>query len=144
MKNCDLIQAQIVRGKKSDKILSKFNTRYSRGKKMVFKCLLCEFIISDLLKRRVIERCNKEPSTLDPTSLNNGILFGRRDTTKFLKPFHKVTGFNLPVWVSKTLAQKSELDITSTTTIRTLTAKKTKPMSDEAALDGKMFGLTFL
>ena len=64
---------------------------------MVFKCLLCEFIISDLLKRRVIERCNKEPSTLDPTSLNNGILFARRDTTKFLKPFHKVTGFNLPV-----------------------------------------------
>jgi len=62
----------------------------------------------------------------------------------FRKPFHKAKGFNLPVLVSKTLAQKSELDITSTTAIRTLTTKKAKPMSHEAAIDGKMFGLTLL
>ena len=45
------------------KVLSKFNTRYSRGKKMVLKCLLCEFIISNLLEWRVLKGCNKEQST---------------------------------------------------------------------------------
>ena len=49
------------------------------------------------LKWRIIKRCNKEPSTLDQTTLNNGILFAPRDATKFSKRFHKVTDFNLPV-----------------------------------------------
>ena len=56
---------------------------------------------------------------------------------RFRKPFYKAAGVNSPVWVSKTLAQKSELDITSTTAIRTLTVRKTKRMSREAAIEGK-------
>ena len=60
----DTVKHESSEVKKVIKVVSEFNTRYSRRKEMVLKCLLCDFIISDLLKWRVLERCNKEPSTL--------------------------------------------------------------------------------
>ena len=64
--NCHLIQARILKSlkKKVIKVVGKFDTKYSREKEMVLKCLLWEFVISDLLKWLVLKRWNKKPSTL--------------------------------------------------------------------------------
>ena len=53
-----------VKKKKVIKVVGKFDTKYSREKEMVLKCLLWEFVISDLLKWLVLKRWNKKPSTL--------------------------------------------------------------------------------
>ena len=99
-----------------------------------------EFVISDLSKwpfktcnKRVYWKLNFEKK--NQKKIKTVVCLHLRK--RFRKPFYKAAGVNSPVWVSKTLAQKSELDITSTTAIRTLTVRKTKRMSREAAIEGK-------
>ena len=111
---------------------------------MLLKCFLPDFVISDLSKW-VFKKCNKRlywrklwkttTTTTKKTKEKTVVCLHLRK--RFRKPFYKAAGVNSPVWVSKTLAQKSELDITSTTAIRTLTVRKTKRMSREAAIEGK-------
>ena len=99
-----------------------------------------EFVISDLSQwpfktcnKRVYWKLNFEKK--NHKKIKTVVCLHLRK--RFRKPFYKAAGVNSPVWVSKTLAQKSELDITSTTAIRTLTVRKTKRMSHEAAIEGK-------
>ena len=99
-----------------------------------------EFVISDLSQwpfktcnKRVYWKLNFEKK--NHKKIKTVVCLHLRK--RFRKPFYKAAGVNSPVWVSKTLAQKSELDITSTTAIRTLTVRKTKRMSLEAAIEGK-------
>ena len=98
-----------------------------------------EFVISDLSKWP-FKTCNKRvywKLNFEKKNQKKKTVVCLHLRKRFRKPFYKAAGVNLPVWVSKTLAQKSELDITSTTAIRTLTVRKTKRMSREAAIEGK-------
>ena len=98
-----------------------------------------EFVISDLSKWP-FKTCNKRvywKLNFEKKNSKKKTVVCLHLRKRFRKPFYKAAGVNSPVWVSKTLAQKSELDITSTTAIRTLTVRKTKRMSHEAAIEGK-------
>ena len=110
---------------------------------MPLKCFLPEFVISIQSRQTAnqngyLKKCNKRLYWRKLWEKKMVVCLQLRK--RFRKPFYKAAGVNLPVWVSKTLAQKSELDITSTTAIRTLTVRKTKRMSHEAAIEGKFMG----
>ena len=91
-----------------------FNTRYSQEKEGLLKCF----------KWRVFKRCYKERYFVWAQR------YRKSCRNCFIEP-------NVLTYHSKTLAQKSELDITSKFALRTLTARKIKRINHEAAIDGK-------
>ena len=100
-----------------------------------------EFVILDLLKWWVFKRCNKK--VYFRLKLVKERYFAQRYWKRSRKTSYKAAGVNLPVWVSKTLAQKSELDVTSKLAIRTWTVRKKQKNEPRSTHRHKFFWLNF-